>query len=288
MGACGALFFAAVAQTGVQDIFGRSLNQRGITLVDWDGYLANPLIKFYVVAPTNGVLPGSATLTANGARLYFDIPGNVSASGPSKTVSIASAAVGVTVRLSVFPDRDGLDEDYALTIVFTGANNERQTNTVPIHVIDQDIQRTNDFVVTANFDRDSSGFFSNADRRALVRQAADDWSYFFSGMNLDPVPTGTETTYIWYNNFNGGYYFNNTNNYTGYLLYAYGTTNSAHRLGGEGSYSGGVQKSAGSPLSMKRSGGFEAEISMLSHPTLNRRTAAIKVAEKLPYEKRIG
>jgi len=255
-----ALCFAVAAQTGVQDIFGRSLNQRGITLVDWDGYMANPLIKFYVIAPTNGVLPGSATLTANGARLYFDTPGNVSASGPGKTISLASATAGVVVRLSVFPDRDGLDEDYALTIVFTGANNARQTNTVPIHVIDQDIQRTNDFVVSVNFDLDNSGFFTNATRRALVKQAADDWAYFLAGMSLDPVPAGAELTYIWSNNFNGGYYFSNTNNYTGYLLYAYGTTNSAHRSGGEGSFGGGVQKSAGSPLGIKRSGGFEAEI----------------------------
>ena len=144
--------------------------------------------------------------------------------------------------------------------MFTGANNVKETNTVPIHVIDQDLQSTNDFVVTGNFDRDISGFFTNATRRALVRQAADDWSYFFRGMNLDPVPAGSETTYIWSNNFNGGYYFSNTNNYTGYLLYAYGTTNSEHRSGGEGSYGGGVQKSAGSPLGIKRSGGFEAEI----------------------------
>jgi len=172
-----ALCFTAAAQTGVQDIFGRSLNQRGITLVDWDGYLANPLIKFYVLPPTNAVLPGSATLTINGPRLYFDTPSNVSASGPNKTISLASATVGVAVRLSVFPDHDSFDEDYALTIVFTGANNVKETNTVPVHVIDLDLQRTNDFVVTGNFDRDSSGFFSNATRRALVRQAADDWSY---------------------------------------------------------------------------------------------------------------
>jgi hypothetical protein len=34
---------AANAQITVQDVFGRTLNQRGITLVDWDGYMANPL-----------------------------------------------------------------------------------------------------------------------------------------------------------------------------------------------------------------------------------------------------
>ncbi len=79
-------------------------------------------------------------------------------------------------------------------------------------------------------------------------------------MNLDSVAAGKESTYIWSNNFNGGYSFINTNSYTGYLLYAYGTTNSLHRSGGEGSYAGLVQRSGGLPLSIKRSGGFEAEI----------------------------
>src|SRR5437667_681035 len=101
-----ALCFAAVAQTGVQDIFGRSLNQRGLTLVDWDGYMANPLIKFYLLPPTNAVLPGSASLAANGGRLYFDSPGNVSPSGPSRTVSFSNPTNKVPVNLSIFPDRD--------------------------------------------------------------------------------------------------------------------------------------------------------------------------------------
>src|SRR5439155_6560033 len=77
--------FAASAQTTVKDIFGRALNEHGITLVDWDGYLANPLIKIFVFAPTNGVVPGTATLTVNGGRLYFDKPVTVSSNGPSKT-----------------------------------------------------------------------------------------------------------------------------------------------------------------------------------------------------------
>src|SRR3954452_9446169 len=77
------------AQTRVEDIFGRPVNQRGLTLVDWEGYLANPLIKFFVLPPTNAVLPGTATLTANGARLYFEAPGNVSPTGPSKTIFLS-------------------------------------------------------------------------------------------------------------------------------------------------------------------------------------------------------
>ena len=255
-----AVALSAAAQTRVADLFGRSLNQRGVTLVDWDGYLANPLIKIFLLPPTNAVLPGSATLTANGARLYFDTPSTVSTNGPGKTVSLTSTNVAVPVGLSIFPDRDGVDEDYLLTIIFTGAGSVKQTNTVPIHVVDQDLQRTNEFFVTLNFDRDVTGFFTNANRRAIVRTAVDDWSYFFTGMNLDEVAAGTEYTYIWSNNFVGGNYFLNTNTYTGYLLYAYGTTNTLHRSGGEASFYGGAQTSGGDPLPLHRSGGFEAEI----------------------------
>lgn len=76
-GACGAralgsyclilLFLPRLTVSGadlpVQDIFGRDITQRGITLVDWEGYLANPLIRFYVFPPTNAVLPATATKT---------------------------------------------------------------------------------------------------------------------------------------------------------------------------------------------------------------------------------
>jgi hypothetical protein len=251
---------AVVAQTRVNDVFGRTLNKRGLTLVDWDGYMANPLIKFYLLPPTNAGLPGSAVLTASGVRLYFDSPGTVSAHGPSKSVFFNKQNIAVPVNISIFPDRDNIDEDYSLTIVFTGGNGLSQTNSIPIHVVDQDIERPNNFLVTANFDRDITGIFANATRRVLTVQAANDWSYFFDGMKLDPVSRGTESTSIWSNNFNGSYAFTNTNNYTGYLLYAYGTTNAVHRSGGEGSYSGGKQTSKGVPLPIKRSGGFESEI----------------------------
>ena len=255
-----ALHFTATAQTRVNDIFGRSLNQHAVTLVDWDGYMANPLIEIDLLPPTNAALPGPVTLTADGVRLYFEGSDVVSSNGPSTAVYFADASTPVPVRLSIFPDRDSFDEDYALTLVFTGADNVKQTNTVPIHVVDLDLQRTNDFVVTVNFDRDETGVFTNTTRRLLTTQAANDWTYFFAGMNLDPVPAGAETTFIWSNNFDGGYYFTGTNNYTGYLLYAYGTTNDLHRSGGEGNFNGDVQTSGGQPLTMKRSGGFESEI----------------------------
>jgi len=248
------------AQTQVQDIFGRSLNTNGITLVDWDGYMANPLIKFYLLPPTNAVLPGSATLTANGERLYFSTPSSVSTNGPSTTISLTSSTTAVPASLSIFPAHNDSDGNYTLTIVFIDANNVKQTNTLPISVIDQDARNTNAFVVTVNLDQDITGFYTNTNARSLVAQAANDWTYYFTGMNLDPVAAGTEKTYIWTNNLTGGRYFTNTNNYTGYLLYSYGLTNATDTSGGEGSQKGHVQTSGGLPLTMKRSGSFDVTI----------------------------
>src|SRR5258705_7276495 len=99
---CLASPLAGFGQTRVEDIFGRPLNQRGLALVDRDGYMANQLIKFYVLPPTNVVFPGSAALMASGVRLYFESPGTASTSGPSQTISFASAADRVPVRLSIF------------------------------------------------------------------------------------------------------------------------------------------------------------------------------------------
>jgi hypothetical protein len=148
-----------------------------------------------------------------------------------------------------------------LTLIFTDAHNARQTNTLPIEVLDQDTHRSNDFAVTVNFDRDATRFFANPVARFLVQQAADDWAYYFAGMKLDPVRAGTEQTWIWSNNWNNGYAFNNTNTYTGYQLYAYGTTNKELRSGGEASHvEGACQTSGGQRLPMQRSGGFEANV----------------------------
>jgi len=252
--------WTALAQTRVQDVFGRSLNTHGITLVDWDGYMANPLIKFYLLPPTNAVLPGSATLTANGARLYFDNTSSVSPIGPSKTISLTSSITAVPANLSIFPAHTSPDGTYTLTIVFTAADNAKQTNSLPIQIIDEDTHYINAFVVTVNFDQDITGFYTNTTARQLVTQEANDWTYYFTGMNLDLVPVGKEKTFIWSNNFTGGHYFTNTNSYTGFQLYTYGTTNATDISGGEGSSAGHVQTSGGLPLTMKRSGGFEANV----------------------------
>ncbi len=248
---------AANAAFEMTDVFGRRLNQRGLTLVDWEGYMANPAIQFFVKPPTNVTFPASATLWADGARLYFDLPCTVGSNGPSKTITFSNGSASVPLFISIFPDRDTNDEDYTLTLELDATGNQTK---VPIHVIDQDTPQTNVFNVTLNFAQDKTGFFTDPRKRAIVQQAAQDWAYFIGGMKLDVVAAGAEQTFIWNSNgFVSGTYVLNTAAYRGYLLYAYGIHSAALRSGGDAFAAGGFEHSNGLALPIRRSGGFEAE-----------------------------
>jgi hypothetical protein len=124
--------------------------------------MANPLIKFFLLPPVGAALPGSAKVSADAARLYFDNPSQVSASGPGASRALIDPNKPVPIRLSIFPAHTSPDGSYTLTIVFTDAHEARQTNTLPISVIDQGTHRSNDFVVTVDFDRDATQFFANS------------------------------------------------------------------------------------------------------------------------------
>src|SRR5262245_17057306 len=70
----------------VEDAFGRSINKRGVTLVDWEGYIANPAIKIRLTPPFGMSYPAKAVLTAKEPRLHFDLPSTTGADGPRKEV----------------------------------------------------------------------------------------------------------------------------------------------------------------------------------------------------------
>jgi Putative Ig domain len=238
----------------VEDVHGRVLNGRAITLFDWDGFIANPAVKLFVRAPLNVGFPATANLSATEPRLYFDLPSQFGPGGPGKSLTLPGSAP-VPFHLSIFPDRNGTSETHTLTIAI-----QEQTLTLDIHVIDQDLSLPPLFNVTVDFTRDQTGFFSsNQQRRAIVQQATADWAYFIADMDLDQVPAGGETTFIWNpDGFNSGSFTTNAQPYTGFLLYAYGIHSAALRSGGEPSlhafqHSGPVQ------LPLRRSGGVELE-----------------------------
>lgn len=240
------------------DASGRVLNARGIHLVDWDGFLANPAETITLRPPADIAFPAFATLTADHPRLYFSLPSDTTANGPRKFVRFDSAASEITVRLGMFPDRDGADEHYQLTMTLT--DGEPRVETVPITVHDQDKNLPLLTRITVDYSRDQTGFFANQAAKDVVQQAADDWAYFLDDRHLDEVPALDELTFIWDpTGFVTGTITQNDAAYTGFLLYAYGIHSADLRSGGEGSYQGKPASSNGTALPLRRSGGYEIE-----------------------------
>src|SRR5437899_1306806 len=124
----------------VEDIFGRNINKHGLILVDWEGYIANPAIKFYLTPPPGAAFPARAVLTAAEPRLRFDLPTETGAGGPRKEV-VWQKREKIPVHISIFPDRDASDEHHRLRIDFADASGKQEVLTLPVHVIDQDRER---------------------------------------------------------------------------------------------------------------------------------------------------
>src|SRR5436305_1525295 len=107
------------ADLRAEDSFGRTLGRHGLVLVDWEGYLANPAIKVFIAPPPAARYPARVVVRAREPRLYFDLPSRVGPEGPRKEIRV-DRPEKTPVSVSIFPDRDALDEDYALEVEFTG------------------------------------------------------------------------------------------------------------------------------------------------------------------------
>src|SRR5204863_2154728 len=89
----------------VEDTFGRALNEHGLVLVDWEGYIANPAIKFFILPPPSARYPLSFVFRAREPRLCFDLPSTTGQDGPRKEIRLDHPEKS-PVWVSIFPDRD--------------------------------------------------------------------------------------------------------------------------------------------------------------------------------------
>lgn len=251
------LFFtqiqALVAQFDVFDKFNRSLASEGITLTDWEGYIANPAIEISIVPPASASFPISVDLSANHSRLYFDMPSSTSSTGPSKTITFNNASP-ISVFLSIFPDRSDGDETYSLTLM-----SSLGSQVFPIFVEDYDpATPVFNYNIVLDYSQDFVyNFFTDPTKQAQVDQAALDWAYFLNDPGYDQVSAGTESTYIWDDDYLSGNFVTNTNSYTGFLIYPHGFTHSLNRSGGA-SANGSFQTIGGSNTQLRRSGSYDA------------------------------
>ncbi|MBE7170046.1 MAG: putative Ig domain-containing protein [Williamsia sp.] len=246
-------YFTGQAQTILRDAFGRNLSGHTITIVDWEGYMANPSIKLTV---ESSFFPGAVSISVNGARLYMNTFSSAGSSGPSKAITLNDAGQK-EFYLSIFPDRGGGDEDYTLTL-----RSSLGTETFPVHVIDQDANKSViDYNIAIDYSQDKPAynFFADQTHRSIVRQAADDWAFFLQNMDFDTIKANTQQSYIWNDDFAGGMYIPNSTAFNGFLLYAYGFHCAPHRSGGEGqTYS--FQTIKGVQTKLRPVGGYVAEV----------------------------
>lgn len=268
--ALGLMMVVAVAEARggikVLDPLDRDVTTQGIQLLDWDGHLMNPAPTFRVelMMPEAQGQPSPAPFTvrlrANHSRLYFDNPSTFGANFPSKQLTVQQNGGRAAFRLAIFPDRAGGNETATLTIEVTNSQNRTTTRTVPITVLDQDLPRPANTLIHTNYSWDRLNWM-NANRRAVIDQAAADWAYFFVNPGYATVPTNAEWTFIWNTNgFTGGSWQRNTASYNGFLLYTYAIDGPELRSGGAGSSGGGFQSVNGIPTSLRRSGTVEVEL----------------------------
>jgi hypothetical protein len=263
IGLAASLSLAAAAQTTlvVRDAFGRDVTTKGIVLLDWDGYMANPAVKLTVEAKWVSEYPVQIAVSSNCARLMASREDG-DRRGIGARISQQSENTPATIWVSIFPDRDGKDEDFRILIAATDrANKSLCTVEVPVHVIDQDRPHASKFKFHLEYGEDRTGFFKPAKVQSILRQAADDWSFFIDDMSLDSVKAGDEKTDVWNpDGFISTRTATNRSGYAGFLLYFVGIAGEEVRSGGAPSHLGRRQTSKGKELPLLRSGCVDVEM----------------------------
>src|SRR5687767_7771476 len=121
----------AVGTATVVDRFGRVVNDYGVKLVDWEGYLANPYVELTVRPPANGPFPVTIDLKAEGtSRLMMDLPSQLTATGATKTLTFANGSEQKNFKLAIHSKRaPGADELYTLRLNVRGSDGSTVTQT---------------------------------------------------------------------------------------------------------------------------------------------------------------
>jgi Putative Ig domain len=244
----------ARAEIVIQDIFGRRLNENGLTLVDWEGQIANPAIKFFVVPPRGAVFPAKLLLASSESRLYFNLPSEIDSTGPRKLVDFKNKQKQ-PIWVSTFPSRDGTDFDFDIQLLFQDYLGTIQRLKLKGHVINQDRKGDAGLPVTVDFSWDRTGFFNDEKKRQIVTQAARDWMYFFEPASLKPTPPGKEKFFIYdVDSFKKGQFFTNKQSLTGFLLNATGVHSDELHSGGGAATSSGYLSVNGKEIGVRRTG----------------------------------
>jgi hypothetical protein len=246
----------------LQDRYGNDLKDVGLTLVDWEGPIANPAVLFRLKVNKSAYLPMKVDLSANGSRLMFNLFSTVSSSGPQKTLFINQENDTSEFYMSIAHDDDITNETYTLHIETTDANQAKRSYTFPIAVIDQDIVRNDEFVPTLDFSYDKTGLFHNPEAKAIAQKAVQDWCYYLDKQHFDEVAADTEESWVWNpDGFKAGFPVRNKEKFRDFLLYFHGISHEPSHSGAGASERGAWHSRSGITVGLRRSGTVSMETS---------------------------
>jgi hypothetical protein len=200
----------AASAPQVVDMFGRVINDYGVRLVDWQGYLANPYVELTVRPPQGAAFPVTIDLQAEGtSRLMMDLPSQLSATGATKRLTFASAADSRTFKLAIHSKRGpGPDEQYTLRLTTREANSITSAHTMPI-LVQQDEKTPLEPSIPITFDYrydTITGYFTDPAMRTAAEEGVKDWFRFFDVAPFDTVAAGAEPNHLpgndWQNTVN--------------------------------------------------------------------------------------
>ncbi|WP_223167899.1 Ig domain-containing protein [Nonomuraea sp. SYSU D8015] len=194
----------------VVDMFGRTVNDYGVKLVDWQGYLANPYVELTVKPPPDVRYPITVDLKAEGtSRLMMDLPSQLTATGATKSLTFASASEQKTFKLTIHSKRGpGEDESYTLRLTVRDAGGATYQQQMPIRVQQDEktaLQPTLPIAFDYRYDT-ITGYFNDAAFRTAAEEAVKDWFRFFDMQPFDTVAAGAEPNHLpgndWQNTIN--------------------------------------------------------------------------------------
>ena len=246
----------------LHDAFDRDVTRRGITLVDWEGQIANPAVRLRLELPPETRFPAEVHIHGSSSRIHFDRESPEDRSGVGRRMRLPDASASTEFFVTIFPDRDTEDERHELMIQLIAPGAPERRLSVPVRVIDQDLPpQPALYPILLEYGEDRTGWFDAPEVREVLRQVADDWAYFLGDQEIDPTPAGDEVTLIWNaDGFVTTRRVTNERGYTGYLIYVSGVVHDEMRAGGSPSLRGRPQTSRGRPTPLRRSGTLNFDV----------------------------
>ncbi|MCB1316658.1 MAG: putative Ig domain-containing protein, partial [Leptospiraceae bacterium] len=219
------------AQSGslkLVDEYGRDATGLLLPLIDWDGQIANPVVRVDLVIASPSDLPGYVRLRTRHDRMYFENAGGYEGGElVGNYTSVPRGTQKFSLYVAIYPDRDGRSEAQPIPVTVEFMNNDGDTITQSLQFIeiDQDQNSAPEFEFDTDFSQDDSGFFRDRNRRELVEQAAADWAYFIADMQLDTVGANQEHTWLMKPDFGDNVGIRNSRSYRDFKLYFTGVNN---------------------------------------------------------------